>query len=346
MPRELGVLVTSQLGPAEAADLARTCEQAGYGKFWYTDIPFCRDCYVVLAVAAHATTDIMIGPGVTNPFSRHPAVTAAAIATLDEVSGGRALLGLGAGGSGLRPMGMGVRSPLTALRETVDMTRRLLRGERVSAEGKIGTLEDAVLDCTGAPIEVPVYFATHGEQTTRLAGQIADGVLLANILDPDALTFYLDLLAEGRTKAERAPDAVSVNLRFEVCMSDDRAAAMRVMKKRVSSRLLSQYPKWDYLERLRIILPPDFVRLAEQGGDVDPETAMAALPDEVVELTVLVGDPDDVARQVAGLLRPDVDEITIRPHVVAGQQVDDVLKTFADVVMPAAEGTFARTSRR
>jgi 5,10-methylenetetrahydromethanopterin reductase len=330
----LGLLLNAEYPLPELIELARLGESLGYRQLWYTDVRFLRDCYVSLAAVALHTERIRLGPGVTDPYTRHPALTAAAIATLDELSRGRALLGLGIGGYGFGQIGLEGRLPVAAMRETVEAVRRLLRGEEVTLEGKVVTLRQGRLEFGPVQREVPIYFATHGAQITRLAGQVADGVLFANILVPSALAAYLDTLAEGRTSAGRPVDAVQVSLRFEVCLADDQAAALAVMRRRVASRLLSQYPKWDYLEPLGIALPPAFVEVAARKDRTLLPAAMAALPDEVIERTVLVGRPERVAEQVAGVLRPEVSQVTIRPHAVPGQPAGAVIRAFAEEVMP------------
>jgi 5,10-methylenetetrahydromethanopterin reductase len=289
---------------------------------------------VSLAAVAVATERIRLGPGVTDPYTRHPALTASAVATLDELSRGRALLGLGIGGYGFGQIGLEGRLPVAAMRETVEVVRRLLRGDEVSLEGKVVTLRRGRLEFRAVQPEVPIHFATHGVQITRLAGQVADGVLFANILVPSALATYLATLQDGMASAGRPAGAVQVSLRFEVCLADDQAAAEAVMRRRMATRLMSQYPKWDYLEHLGITLPPAFVEVAARKDRALVAEAMAALPDEVLERTVLAGRPDRVAEQVARMLRPEVSQITIRPHAVPGQRVDAVLRAFARDVMP------------
>jgi 5,10-methylenetetrahydromethanopterin reductase len=333
----LGVLLNAEYPLSELVALARLSETLGYEHLWYTDVRFLRDCYVSLAAVAGATERIRLGPGVTDPYTRHPALTAASIATLDELSHGRALLGLGIGGYGFGQIGLEGRLPVAAMRETVDVIRRLLGGEEVTLEGKVVTLRNGRLEFSPVQKHVPIYFATHGAQVTRLAGQVADGVLLANILVPEALAGYLETVSEGMASAGRAADAVDVCLRFEVCLADDQAAAVQVMRRRVASRLMGQYPKWDYLQHLGITLPPGFVEVASRKDKTRLSDAMAALPDEVLERTVLVGRADRVADQVARMLRPEVRHVTIRPHTVPGQSAGAVIRAFVEDVMPLVE---------
>lgn len=337
MTLPVGLLLYSEYPTRELIETAKLTERLGYNQLWYTDVRFQRDCFVGLAAIAANTERIFLGPGVTDPYSRHPAQTAAAIASLDELSGGRALVGLGVGGSGFNQIGLEAPLPVAAMREAVDAIRRLLAGEEVTIEGKVITVRNGRLDFKTIQDRIPIYFATHGAQVTRLAGQIADGVLFANMLVPDAVAHYLGLLMEGMQAAGRDPDSMTVALRFEVAMADDHAAAVEVMRRRVATRLVGQYPKWDYLEHLGVTIPTEFREVAERKDKRLVKEAMAALPDEVLQRTVLVGQPQEIASQIQRVLRPEVKQIIIRPHAIPGQSVDVVIQKFVETVMPLVE---------
>ncbi len=334
MPVPMSALLFSEYSTAELVELGRLCEALGYEQLWYADVRFLRECYLGLAALAARTTRIRLGPGVTDPYSRHPALTAASIATFDELSEGRALLGLGTGGTGFRELGIAAPLPVAALRETVDVVRRLLRGEQVNSQGKVVTLLGGRLQFTPRRSAVPIYFATHGAQVTRLAGQVADGVLLANMLVPQAVGFYVERLREGAAKAGRSLTALDVSLRFEVAIADDEAAAFAVMRRRVAARLMAGYPHWEFLEQLGVTLPPAFAELAARNDPRLVNEAAAVLPAEAVDATVLFGRPERVAARIAPVLRPEITRITIRPHAVPGQTVAAVLRAFAEDVMP------------
>ena len=115
-------------GPvAEVADLAVLAERLGYRRCWvYDEGLVTRDVYVTLTAIALATEKILLGPGITNPYVRHPGVTAAAVATIDELSGGRAFVGLGAGGVlTLDPLGIDRRRPVATVSHMVSALRDL-----------------------------------------------------------------------------------------------------------------------------------------------------------------------------------------------------------------------------
>ena len=334
MALPVGAFLNAEYPAAELLRLGRLCESVGYDQLWYTDVRLFRECYVGLAALAGATERIHLGPGVTDPYSRHPAVTAATIATLDELSGGRALLGLGVGGTGFRELGITTPLPVAALRETVGLVRRLLRGEEVTVQGKVISLARGRLQFAPRRATIPIYFATHGAQIARLAGEVADGVLIANTLASSAIAFYLGQIREGAAKAGRRLDALDVSLRFEVCLDDDEEAAFAVMRRRVALRLMAGYPHLEFLERLDVALPAEFLELAARKDASQVDRLAALLPREAVERTVLAGRPDTVAKTVAAALTPDVTRIAIRPHAVAGRPVAAVLRSFAEEVMP------------
>jgi 5,10-methylenetetrahydromethanopterin reductase len=336
MQPALGVLLFSDYTIEELVVLAQLSEGLGYRFFWYTDVRFARECYVGLTAVALNTRTIKLGPGVTDPYSRHPAITAGTIATLDEVSGGRALLGLGTGGTGFRELGIEAKLPVAAMRETVEMVRALLRGGDVTAQGKVIALNGGRLLFDPVRREIPIYFATHGAQITVLAGRIADGVMIANTLDPKAFDFYARKLAEGMAKDGRPEGSVDLALRVEACISDNDDAAFEVMRRRVTARVLSQYPHWGYLTELGIELPRELIEIAERKDVKAAGRAAQWMPRGVVESMVLGGNAERCATQLARALDPRIASVMVRPHAIAGDNVASVLKAFAEDVFPRA----------
>jgi 5,10-methylenetetrahydromethanopterin reductase len=333
-----GALLNAEYPAGELAELGRLAEQLGYRHLLYTDVRLFRECYLGLAALATGTKSILLGPGVTDPYSRHPAVTASTIATFDELSGGRALLALGVGGTGFRELGITPKLPIAALRETVDMVRRLLAGETVTTSGKVVSLTDGRLQFIPVRKQIPIYFATHGPQVTRLAGEVADGVLIANTLVPSAVDHYLGQIRAGAEKAGRDLAAIDVHLRVEICIDDDEAAARQVMRRRVAARLLAGYPHWEFLELLGLRMPDAFRDIAAAKDMRRVDEATKVLPDEAVEKTALAGRAEAIADRIASVLRPGITGITVRPHAVPGRAVGVVLKAFAEIVTPRLGG--------
>lgn len=158
-------------------------EELGFQTLWYADERFYRETYTGLAACAVTTSRLLLGTGVTDPFTRHPALTAAAIASLDELSEGRAILGLGAGISGYHNLGIKLERPARRLREAILVIRRLLAGERVTLEGETILIRNAALKFP-ARSAIPIVLAADGPLVLRLAGEVADGVMVAHCASP------------------------------------------------------------------------------------------------------------------------------------------------------------------
>ena len=165
-------------------EIARFAETLGYRRCWvYDEGLAAADVYVTMTAIALATESLEVGPGITNPYTRHAGVTAGAIASLDELSGGRAFLGIGAGGSlTLDPLSIARDRPATAARETISACRSLFAGETVSVEGVHVHLSEASLLHARAGIEI--WLAGRGPRMLELGGAACDGVLVDFVYKP------------------------------------------------------------------------------------------------------------------------------------------------------------------
>ena len=172
----LGLQIVPTMGSAELIDIIAVAEELGYSYCMVADEGLMLDVYAVLGAAARETSTIRLG-AVTNPYTRHPAATAAAIATVDEMSAGRAFVTLVAGGTMvLRPMGIERSAPLAVMADTIDALRLLWRGEPVTWQGQRLALAEAQL-ATGVH-EIPVWVAARGPKMLAVAGARADGLVL------------------------------------------------------------------------------------------------------------------------------------------------------------------------
>ena len=198
------VMLHPDVPVATVVELARQAEALGYRRIWVPDEGLAtRDVMVTMAAIATATDSIEVGTGIVNPYSRHPALTAAAIATLDELSGGRAFLGIGAGGSlTLGPLEVARPRPVVHVREAVEATRALFSGEVVDYRGETLSLSAASLDY-GRP-DIEIWFAGRGPKMLRQAGAIVDGVLLEFLHKPSLATF-VDTVRQGAATTGNNP---------------------------------------------------------------------------------------------------------------------------------------------
>ena len=219
-----------------AVELARLAEGLGYERCWvYDEGLAASDVYVAMTAIALSTESLTIGPGITNPYTRHAGATAGAIASLDEVSGGRAFLGIGAGGSlTLDPLGIPRVRPLTAVRETIDACRRLFGGGTVSVEGSHVRLSEASLLNVRAGTEI--WLAGRGPRMLELGGAACDGVLVDFIYKPHLGSAVERIRAAGRAAGNEPRIAYSTML-----VTDD--DTMAALKPHMTYRLVDSPPE-------------------------------------------------------------------------------------------------------
>ena len=197
-----GIELTPEHPPKRIADLAAIAETEGFDVAFASSHYFNRDPFVTLSRMADATDELRLGPGVVNPYETHPVKLAAQTATIDEVSDGRAVFGVGAGDrSSLSNLGIERDRPLRRVLETFDLARELWAGETVTHEGTF-TARDASLNLE--PTDVPVYVGAQGPHMLRMSAKHADGVLV-NAAHPRDLEWAAGELEQGL--AERPDDS-------------------------------------------------------------------------------------------------------------------------------------------
>lgn len=191
-----GIHIIPEMSAPEIVETAVAAEALGYDYCFVCDEGIMHDVYVCLGAIAQRTTRLKIGP-VTNGYTRHPAVTAVALASLNELSGGRAVAVLVAGGTlALAPMGLAREAPLGVMRDTLEIMRRLWSGETVTWAGQRHQLDTARLGI--GPQEIPVWLGVRGPKMLALAGELADGVLLIAKSDLGPALELVDAAAGGR----------------------------------------------------------------------------------------------------------------------------------------------------
>jgi 5,10-methylenetetrahydromethanopterin reductase len=292
--------------PRQAARLARAAEDAGFGDVWFPDHYFIREVYAALALAAAATERIGLGTGVTSPHLRHPVLLASAVATIDEISEGRAILGLGVGGHEFpSQLNVSLARPLGACREAADVIRRLLAGETVTSEGKFFPVRGARLHFTPAR-RVPIYLAARGPQMLALAGEIADGAITHGI-DPRYLALAREQIASGVARAGRSLAAVDLTLMGEIVVTDDPAAARDRLRARCVLMAGGEYAP-ELVERYGLTLADvEPVRRAVRAGDL--AAAAHAVNDRVVDAFCVVGSAERCREAAQTMAAAGVDHV-------------------------------------
>jgi 5,10-methylenetetrahydromethanopterin reductase len=174
---QVGINIIPGMPVKEIIATAVAAEEIGYEYLILADEGFMQDVYILLGAIARDTLEMKLSP-CTNGYTRHPAVTAAAMASLQELTGGRGFITLIAGGSVvLNPMNISREAPLSVMRDTVEILRLLWSGEKVSYQGKRLAITDAQITA-GRKVDIPIWIAPRGEKMCQLAGEIGDGAVL------------------------------------------------------------------------------------------------------------------------------------------------------------------------
>jgi len=287
---------------AYAPDVAST-EYSGWDSAFLPDSQLRRrDTYVLLAAAAQATSDITIGPLLTNPITRHPSVTASSISTIDELARGRTILGLGVGDTAVRLAGLRP-ARVSRLEASTRLIRSLLAGEKVDVNAR----RPAFLPFAQP---VPIWIAAGGPRTLRMAGGVADGVFIRVGTDPKNITLAVKEIRAGAEEAGRDPKEIRLGAVFHTVLHNDVEDSL-LMGKSMAAGYFEYSPTlfsnvgldWkavspDELKSMRGIWP-DFhhaTNLLESGRTVD------FLSEAHARAFSLLGDAQSVAAQLISLL--------------------------------------------
>jgi 5,10-methylenetetrahydromethanopterin reductase len=342
-----GLLLLGEHPPERLKRLAQLAEEHDFEHLWYADEKFFRDPYASLAYLSQHTARIQLGPCVTDPFTRHPAITAMAMATLDELTGGRGVLGIGAGFSGVEAMGIHRQKVVRTLREAIELIRQLWAGGTVTFQGETVAFHSGALNFPSRP-DIPILVASAGPQILRLAGEIADAVMLGDLASPTAIRKALDFTAEGAKRAGRTTDALYRITRLNLILSDDLEAACELMRPWITGDLWHTYPRWDSMmtyrpeweEELRPLR--DFIE--GYGGkprNVDDFKMVAEynrlITTEMVREKALVGSADQIVAQIDEIASAGVQQIALYPLPPEGQDIESVLAAFFERVMPRVQ---------
>lgn len=337
MRTALGIALPLE-APLEAlVSTAREAEELGCSFVWVNDDRLQKDPFTVLAAIALGTERVQLGPGVTNPYSRHPALLATAIATLDELSGGRAVLGLGAGGTNHRALGVERTAPVTTMRDAITVVRRLLRGEVVTVEGRTLVSREAVLDFEPPRAEVPIYVGARGPRMLELAGELADAAIVGNVASAEGWRYARSRVHEGGARTGREPGAVPLVAWLYCSLADDAAAARDAVRPMVATSLVTSRP---ILADLGLAYPPRFAEIMERLGWRLSSTAVreagAVLSAEELAWFSLAGTTAECRDRLTRLLEefPDIAQVAIVPAPPGDGSVGDVVRRFLSEVAP------------
>jgi 5,10-methylenetetrahydromethanopterin reductase len=309
---QLGLLLLGSRPLERLISIAVRAEACGFDYVVVPDERFYRDVYVVSTALALHTERIGLGPCVTDPYSRRPELTATAMAALDEVSSGRALLGIGAGVSGFRELGI-VRQPppVVAVRDAVTSIRAMLGGTSATAVS---------LNFQPYRSGVPIYIAAEGPRMLGLAGELSDAVILQAKVTEALFTASMSHVRAGMDRAKRAPSDVAVVARVDVSVAANAATARTALRRTAVRRLFGAARNWDLLTESGVVIPAALRDALGQASYMQDSAALNHLAelvtDDIVDaLCIAVGD-GDLAGRLDGLVRMGATQILVNPVAV------------------------------
>jgi len=299
------------------AEHAVLAERIGFDSVWVIDSQLlCRDVFVVLTAILSRTTTLRAATGVTQPVTRHPSVVAGAMASLDEMSGGRAILGVGTGFSSLGTIGLPA-ARIADVEAFVQTTRGVLAGGTVPFAGDV----TGHLAWVNEPTRVPIVIAATGPRMTRTAARIGDGVILHQGLSDRAIARAVEWT--GGATTERSVWA-------PYSLAPTRAEAFHRVRARVAGLLATARLDWyDGPDRDAVARLKAAYDIADHAT-ASPDHA-ALVPDSMIPDHALAGDADTIIQTLNRLLdMPAVDRIILTPQVTGptARPLPDVLREF------------------
>lgn len=316
---------------AQVGEIAKQVEDLGFDMLWFVDHQLgMKDVYAAMNMAALHTKRIEIGAAVTQFYTRHPTVTANATTALDELSNGRAILGVGAGWVSVHSIGAKPQK-LAEIRAGIELTRRLFAGEVIDFDGVEGQLATARR-------QIPIYLAVSQPQMLRMSGEICDGAILMGAADPEFCKWQLDYIYQGLEKGKRKRSDIVIDLIVTMSIDDDQEKALGDIRAWATSQAATfdvwkQFPAgW---ERFR----PMFREAAEQYHYKEHLSLHAGhkqiVSDEFTQAVAVAGNLSYCIDRLKAVAALDIDRISFA--LLSGGR-SRRLEQIAKEVVPAIRG--------
>jgi len=323
-------------------------ERCGFDVVLMPEHYYDREAPSILGAIAQATNRITIGTGIINPFSRFPSLIAMTARTLDELTLGRIMLGLcsgsviGAKRDGIPNEFAGKQYdfPLGHLKELVPLIRRLVAGETVTFDGRFYKLKGVRLNFRPGRRNIPIYFGQQGPRMMRLAGQLADGVLITLCCTVPYVKEVIRLVEESERASGRGKGSVDFAARIITSISSDPRKAIRRSKRLVAKVFVNPGAR-PVMEATGFRLDVPALQRSLDSERYDRLDEL--VPDEVVELATASGSGRQVLDRIEEFKRAGV---TLPLVVPIGENYPDIIRTFRLRNQPRRETLANRYKRK
>ncbi len=310
----------------------RYAESQGFEAVWQAESRLVRDAIVPMAAYAAVTERIKVGSAVINNWTRNIGLLASTFLTLDDLAPNRILCGIGAWWDPLaKNVGIERKKPLTAMRETVTVLRRLLNMERVTFEGefiRVNGIELDVVHGRREPRHVPIMIGATGDMMMELAGEIADGVVLNYCVPPEHNDHAMELLEKGARKAGRTLDEID-RPQLIVCSVDEDHEKAIEASKMLLCQYLAQQPHIAKASGVSDEVVHEIQSILGWPATKEQiERARHLVPDELVYRITASGTPEEAKAKVQEYIRRGCTSPILYP---AGSNMKLLIDTFAEV---------------
>jgi len=291
----------------DGLEYARYAEQRGFEAVWQAESRLVRDAIVPMAAYAAVTEKIKVASGVINNWTRNIGLLAATFLTLDDLAPNRIICGIGAWWDPLaKNVGIVRRKPLTAMKETVIVLRKLLNMERVTFHGEFHHVDGIELDVVHGrrePRNIPILIGATGDQMMELAGEIGDGVVLNYCVPPEYNTKALELLEKGARKSGRRLEDLD-RPQLIVCSVDQDHDKAIDSTRLLLTQYLAQQP---HIARASGVSPEVVAQIQAILGwpatKEQIEKAKHLVPDQLIRRITASGTPSEAREKVAEYIR-------------------------------------------
>lgn len=309
-------------------ECAKLAEQKKLDSVWATDYAFYREPFSPLAAFALVTEKVRLGTGVVNPYTRHPVILAQTIAGIDELSKGRAILGLSSGVKGWVEDQMGVKqtTPLQAIRETVEIIRELLKGRRVTHNGKVFRVRNVQLTFRPTRAEIPIYLGAVGAKMLQLAGDIGDGVFFSSGTPVEFIKYAKQEIEIGAKREGKNLSRFDVTCLKAFSVSDDPEISLEIMRPYVAWHLSIR--ETDMFSTLGKVRAEEKRSIRERWLKGDHKGAIELVTDSMVNKFTIAGSPEDCVKGIERFFDAGVDTMVLMP---SGPDLNKAVRAAIDV---------------
>ncbi|MBX5469953.1 MAG: LLM class F420-dependent oxidoreductase [Thermoleophilaceae bacterium] len=326
----------------EQLDMVKAAESAGYDSVWAAEA-YGSDAATVLTWLASNTERIKVGSAIFQIPARTPAMTAMTAATLDNISNGRFLLGIGSSGPQVAEGWHGQRfgKQLRRTREYVEIVRKALARERLEYHGEIYDLPlpdgpGKALKLTISPVQerIPIYLAAIGPKNTQLAGEIADG-WMPTFFSPEHVGEFRSLLEEGAARSGRSLDGFDIAPNVNLCIDEDIERARDAQRPLLALYVGGMGSREKNFYNA-LVQRYGFEKEAKEVQDLylagKKEEAAAALPTELIDITSLVGPRERVKERLELYREAGVGTLVVTPLAFSAEDRTRMLRELADLL--------------